>query len=481
MESNSKIVGREKEIEKLNKLLTSSGSEFLAVYGRRRVGKTFLIRQHFKSQIVFDFTGAKEASKSEQLENFFAVYLNQTNGKKETKVPESWFEAFRYLANYLEGLKAPKTKHVVFIDEMPWIDTPKSGFVSALEYFWNQHASKLENVLLIACGSASSWIRKNLIAARGGLYNRVTQRIKLSPFTLRETELFLKSKGIKLPHYQILELYMVMGGIPFYLNGATNGKSATQIINEACFTKEGLLFEEYAQLYYAIFKNAENHVAIIEALAAQPQGLTRTDIAQKTKIAEGSLSRALEELLESDFISLILPFQNKKKEAIYKLIDLYSLFYLKYIAPQKQGGANAWEILSQQSSYSAWSGYAYENVCMMHIRQIKMALGIESVKTDQSAWRFKGDDTYPGAQVDLVIDRADQCINLCEAKFTKENFAIDKSYNEKLRIKKAVFKYATNTQKALFTTLITTYPALKNRYYQEEIANEVTMETLFDN
>ena len=255
MENNSKIVGRAKEITKLNKILESSESEFLAVYGRRRVGKTFLIRQHFKSQIVFDFTGAKDASRSEQLANFFAVYLNKTQGKKETTPPKTWFEAFGYLANYLEGLKPTKTKHVVFIDEMPWIDSPKSAFVPALEYFWNQHAAKLENVLLVACGSASSWIRKKLISARGGLYNRVSQRIKLSPFNLQETELFLKSKGINLPQYQVLELYMAMGGIPFYLNEVVKGQSSTQIINNLCFSKEGLLFDEYAQLYYSIFKN----------------------------------------------------------------------------------------------------------------------------------------------------------------------------------------------------------------------------------
>ncbi len=481
MENNSKIIGRVSEIQKLNKILGSTESEFLAVYGRRRVGKTYLIRQHFKSQIVFDFTGAKEASKAEQLNNFFAVYLTQTQGKKETKVPESWFEAFRYLANYLITLKTPKTKHVVFIDEMPWIDTPRSEFVSALEYFWNQHASKLENILLIACGSASSWIRKNLIAARGGLYNRVTQRIKLSAFNLNETELFLKSKGIKLPHYQILELYMAMGGIPFYLNEATPGQSATQIINTACFSNLGLLYDEYAQLYYAIFKNAENHVSIIETLAAQPQGLSRTEIATITKITEGSLSRALEELLESDFVVLIPPFQNKKKEAVYKLIDFYSLFYLKFIAPQKPTAVNSWEVLSQQNNYVAWSGYAYENVCLMHTAQIKKALGISSVQTQQSAWRFRGDNTYPGAQIDLLIDRADQCINLCEAKFTKENFVITKDYAEKLRIKKAVFKHTTDSKKALFTTLLTTYPALKNQYYQEEVVNEVNMDKLFEN
>ncbi|MCP9766497.1 ATP-binding protein [Lacihabitans sp. LS3-19] len=481
MENNSKIVGRAKEITKLNKILESSESEFLAVYGRRRVGKTFLIRQHFKSQIVFDFTGSKDASRSEQLANFFAVYLNKTQGKKETKPPKTWFEAFGYLANYLEGLKATKTKHVVFIDEMPWIDSPKSGFVPALEYFWNQHAAKLENVLLVACGSASSWIRKKLISARGGLYNRVSQRIKLSPFSLQETELFLKSKEINLPQYQILELYMTMGGIPFYLNEVVKGQSSTQIINNLCFSKEGLLFDEYAQLYYSIFKNAENHVSIIEALAAKPQGLSRTDISKITKIAEGSLTRALEELLESDFVILIPPFHNKKKDTLYKLIDLYSLFYLKFIAPQRHAGANSWEILSQQSSFSAWSGYAYENICLMHISQIKKALGIESVITQQSSWKFTGDETYPGAQIDLLIDRADQCVNLCEAKFTKENFIITKEYAEKLRIKKTIFKHVTDPKKALFTTLLTTYPALKNQYYQEEIVNEVTMDKLFEN
>jgi uncharacterized protein len=474
------IVGRDKEIEKLGKILTSPQSEFLAVYGRRRVGKTFLIRQFYKANMVFDFTGAKEATKIQQLQNFFAEYLNRTKGKKETKAPASWFEAFQYLANYLAGLKSTKTKHVVFIDEMPWIDTPKSDFVSALEYFWNQHASKMDNVLLIACGSASSWIRKKLISARGGLYNRVTQRMKLQPFTLHETELYLRSKGIKLPQYQILELYMTMGGIPFYLSEVEKGMSATQAINALCFSKGGLLYDEYAQLYFAIFKNAENHVAIIETLAAHPQGLSRTDIAHKANVAEGSLSRALEELLESDFVAQLSPYQNKKKEAIYKLIDLYTLFYLKFIAPQKPGGQNEWELLSLQSSYMAWSGYAYENICMLHISQIKKALGISSVQTQQSSWKYKGDSTYPGAQIDLLIDRKDQCVNLCEAKFTKENFVIDKAYAEKLRMKKTVFKNATGSKKALFTTLISTYPALQNQYYQEEIVNEVTMDKLFE-
>ena len=363
---------------------------------------------------------------------------------------------------------------------MPWFDLPKSEFIDALEFFWNQHVSKMDNVLLIACGSASSWIRKNLINARGGLYNRITQRIKLMPFNLYETELFIRKSGAKLTQYQILELYMVMGGIPFYLKEIERGKSATQLIDEICFSPQGLLYDEYAQLYHALFKNAEQHIAIIEVLAAQPQGMTRTDLALKTKMSEGTLSKILEELIECDFISIFQPFLNKKKDAIYKLTDLYSLFYLKFIKLNKGTGNRIWEQLSNQSTYSAWSGYAFENICMMHVQQIKSALGIRGVFTKHSSWKFKGNDELPGAQIDMIIDRADQIINLCEAKFTKENYALTKNYSEQLRLKKTVFKQSTGTKKATFTTLLTTYPALKNKYYLEEIENEVTMDKLFE-
>ena len=473
------IIGREKEKEKLDKILQSNQAEFLAIYGRRRVGKTFLIRQHLKGQIVFELTGTKEGAKEQQLLNFFGEYLRRTNRLKETQAPSSWHQAFDYLASYLYDLPQPAAKHVVFLDEMPWMDTPKSEFISALEFFWNQHVSKMDNVLLIACGSASSWIRKKLIKARGGLYNRVTQRIKLRPFTLGEAASFLKNQGIDLPKYQILELYMVMGGIPFYLKEAEKGKSSAQLIDDICFSPQGLLREEYNQLYHSLFRNPENHIAIIEALAARPQGMTRTEIAAGTKISEASLTKTLGELCECDFVSFIQPLFKKKKDAIYKLTDLYSLFYLKFVQPNQGGGSRVWEQLSKQSTFTAWSGYAFENICMMHTDQIKSALGISGVYTRHSSWKFKGDDSLPGAQIDMVIDRADQIIHLCEAKFTKENFTLTKDTANQLRLRKTIFKQATQTKKAVFTTLLTTYPALRNKYYLEEIESEITMGHLF--
>jgi uncharacterized protein len=474
------IIGRDKEKEKLNKILQSDQAEFLALYGRRRVGKTFLVRQHLKDTLVFDISGTKDGTKERQLSNFFDEYLHRTKRLKEIKVPQSWHEAFGYLANYLSELPEIATKHIVFLDEMPWLDTPKSEFISALEFFWNQHVSKMDNILLIACGSASSWLRKNLINARGGLYNRITQRIKLMPFNLYETSVFIQSMGINLTQYQILELYMVMGGIPFYLKELEKGKSSTQLIDEICFSPQGLLLEEYNQLYHSLFRNAEYHICIIEALAARPQGMSRSEIATDTKISEGTLSKTLEELLECDFISIFQPFMNKKKDAVYKLTDLYSLFYLKFIAPNKGTGGRIWEQLSKQSTYTAWSGYAFENICMMHINQIKSALGIRGVFTKHSSWKFSGNDALPGAQIDMIIDRADQIIHLCEAKFTKDNFSINNTYSAQLRLKKTIFRQATGTKKALFTTLLTTYPALQNKYYLEEIENEVTMDKLFE-
>ncbi len=480
MEKAIKLIGREPEIEKLDKLLLSGQAEFLAVYGRRRVGKTFLIRQYLKNNIVFDFTGTKDGTKEQQLRNFFDEYVKRAGTKKEKQLPSSWFDAFNYLVDYLKALpKKRKQKHVIFIDEMPWLDNPKSNFISALEFFWNQYVSAMDNVLLIACGSASSWIKKNLINARGGLYNRVTQRIKLEPFNLHETALFIDALGAKLTQYQVMEIYMVMGGIPFYLKEISKGKSATQLIDEICFSPKGLLRDEYSQLYHSLFKNADHHIKIIETLASKPQGMTRLEVAVKTKLSEATLSRTVEELVDCDFISFYEPLINKKKEAIYKLTDLYSLFYLKYIKANKGGGKGTWEQLSNKSTFNAWSGYAFENICMQHLYQVRKALGINGIYSTTSSWLFKGNDTLPGAQIDMIIDRADQTINLCEAKFTRENFAITKAYATQLRFKKSIFRQATQTKKATFITLLTTYPAIKNEYYLGEIDSEVTMDKLF--
>ncbi|MGE0018416.1 MAG: ATP-binding protein [Draconibacterium sp.] len=475
------VIGRNREKRRLDEIMNSDRPEFVAIFGRRRIGKTFLIREYLKENIVFDFTGTFDATLEIQLQNFFQIYLQSTKGQRETIAPANWQQAFQYLANYLVGLNERAGKIVVFLDEMPWMNTPRSGFLSALEYFWNQHGSRMPKLVLIACGSASTWMQKELIEARGGLHNRVTQRIHLMPFTLAETEAFCNYKNLALTRYQIIQLYMAFGGIPFYLNELKKGKSATQIIDETCFNEQGLLYSEYNYLLASLFRNAENHLKVIEALASFPQGLTRNEILKITKLADGgTINRAIEELENSGFITRQLPFQNKKKDTIYKLFDLYCLFYLKFIKPNKPAGEGTWLTIANTPAFKAWSGYAFENICTMHIDKIKKALGISGIYSNISAWKFTGNDELPGAQIDLLIDRNDKVVNLCEAKFSDKEFIITKDYAQELRKKKLVFEQKTKTKKSVFTTLLSTYPALQNKYYLEEIQSEVTMDALFE-
>ena len=476
----SKIVGRGKELKIIDKLLLSEKAEFLALYGRRRVGKTFIVREYLKTHIQFAFSGSYEEKVSVQIDNFFHEYIRRTGGKKETVAPPNWNTAFQYLADLLYEMKDSPTKVVVFIDELPWLDTPKSGFVQALEYFWNQHVSTMHHVLLVVCGSAASWMQQKLFKNKGGLYNRITRRIKLEPFTLFETEQYCKNRKLKLTRYQIIQLYMVMGGVPFYWNELSQGKSAEQLIDEICFESTGLLATEYDQLYYSLFKNAANHIAVIEALASHPYGLVREELLKKSGLPDGgTFTRTIEDLYESGFIAKYRPFEKKVKETQYRLVDMYSLFYLNFIKDNVKNRANTWQKIANQPRFVSWSGYAFENICIQHSSQILTKLGIAGTFTEISSWRHKGNDELPGAQVDMLIDRKDGMINLCEAKFSNKEFIIDKEYNATLRQKRAVFSHVTGTKKSVVTTLITTYPAMRNNYYLEEIHSEVTMDDLF--
>ena len=479
---NKTIIGREQEIQYLNKVLLSGKPEFLVVYGRRRVGKTYLIYEHLKNDIIFSFSGSYNVPAKVQIGNFFSEYLRITKGQHQTTPPEDWDKAFSYLADYLYSLNpAAGQRAVVFIDELPWLDTPKSGFVPALEYFWNQHASKMNHVLLIGCGSVASWMIKKLLKSKGGLYNRVTARIKLEPFSLGQTATYCQQKGIKLSHYQIVQFYMAMGGIPFYLNAIEPGKSVVQLIDEICFSPTGLLADEYEKMYYSLFKNAGNHLAIIEALAKHPYGMLRGDLMKASGLPPGgTFARALEELLDSGFIMKLHPFQKKEKESMYRLIDMYSLFYLRFIRGNAGRAGVSWPLLSADSSYTVWSGYAYENICLLHTKQLLKKLGLSGTLTRISSWYFKGTDELPGAQVDLLIDRKDGMINLCEVKFTNKEFVLTKEYASKLRQKSTIFEAATQTKKTVIKTLISTYPAMQNVHYLESIQSEVGMDDLFD-
>lgn len=419
-------------------------------------------------------TGIARANTSQQLTNFFSVIKEFDKGVEEGNVPKNWFEAFGMLKNHLQKLNG--AKKVVFFDELPWIDTPRSNFLSALEHFWNSWASNRPDIILVVCGSAASWMINKVINNRGGLYNRVTQRIRLLPFTLRETENFLRAGKVTLDRYQILQLYMVVGGVPFYLSEIRQGMSAFQEIDRLAFSPNGFLATEYNNLYRSLFNHADRHIAIVETLAGKPQGLSREGIIQSSGVKDGgTLTTVLRELEESGFINKSYPFGKKIKDSIYRLSDQYSLFYLKFIKDQHRTGAGSWLSRIDSPAWRAWSGYAYESICLQHIGAIKKALGVSGVYTEESSWI----DKDRSVQIDLLIDRRDHVINLCEVKFTQQPFVLTKPHKEEFEKKMFTFKEETQTRKSVFPTLITTFGLKDGVQSLGFIQNVVTMDDLF--
>jgi len=470
-----KLIGRKAEIADLDEIIESKQAEFVIVYGRRRVGKTFLVREYFGQKFAFYHTGMANTDMEGQLK----VFNSSLHKYGEMPYPQvkTWFEAFEQLTHLLAHHRRQAGKKVVFIDEMPWMDTQNSGFIQGLEWFWNSWASAQHDILLIVCGSATSWIINNLINNHGGLHNRVTRQIYLRPFTLAECEAYFKLKNIEITRHEIVENYMIFGGIPYYLSLMKKQFSMAQNIDNICFKEKGELTDEFANLYASLFRHSEKHVQIVEALSRKTRGLTRDEIIEFTKLPNGGgLTRILKELDLSGFIRKYRGYGKKKRDALYQLTDFFTLFYFNFMCDSKNDDEHYWTNLIENARHRAWSGYAFEQVCMAHIRQIKQKLGIAGVLTNVSSWRSK--ETDPGAQVDLVIERNDRVINLCEMKFSNKEFVIDAKYDTILRHKRATFREELKTQRAVHLTMITTF-GVKHNAYWGNIQSEVVMDDLF--
>jgi uncharacterized protein len=481
------IIGRAKEQERLQKLLEANQSTFLAVYGRRRIGKTYLIKNFFKGKgLFFHLAGIQGSSLEVQLQNFVEEFSDLFSKGKKIKMPKTWFSAFQMLRKELVRV-SKKTKIILFFDELPWLATPRSNFLQALEHLWNRYLSDMPNLILIVCGSAASWMLDHVIFHRGGLHGRVTHEMRLLPFTLRETEEFLHHKGIYLDRRQTIELYMCLGGVASYLSYLEKGKSVGQLIGELCFSYNGPLIAEFHKLYRSLFHNYEEHEKIVTALAETRSGLSYQALAQKLKKrVGGTFSKRLEELKQSGFIIEVPLFGEEGKQSHFLLVDEYSHFYLKWHAgvsalDLQSKGVDYWLKKQNTQTWKTWSGHAFEMLCLKHVDGIKAALGIGAVQTQTSKWGYspsRGSHEV-GAQIDLVVDRADHCINLCEIKYYQDECIIDKEYAQKLQRKKACFARMTKTQKALFTTLVTTQGVKRNHHFLASVDQEVGLNALF--
>ena len=474
------MIGRKKEIKKIEQLLLSPRSEFLAVTGRRRVGKTFLIDNTLRTHYCFSMTGIQNGNIQAQLTNF-GVKLSEYNGSFAPQAPPNWQIAFLQLKQYLRTLDVKK-KQVIFIDELPWVYTARSGFIQMLAHLWNDYLSKERHFILVICGSATSWITKKIINDPGGLHNRVTEIIHLRPFSLSETQAFLKSKRLRFTPQETTKVYMALGGIPFYLENLKKGESFSAAIERICFSLTGILKNEYNNLYQALFNHADIHQQIVAVLATHPYGLTHSDILHKmNRPSTGSYQRAIQELIVSDFVIESLPFGKKKRNAFYRLIDEYSIFYHRFIKPNKKYTPGIWQQLASSQSYHIWAGYAFESLCHKHIAAIKSALGIRTVYTEISSLRIPATSEIQGFQIDLLIDRKDDCINLCEIKFHATPFIINKTYYHHLIKKRQRFIEFSKTPKQVFLTFITNHGVFKNDYAMEVVDVEVKLENIISN
>ena len=469
------IVGRKKEKEELLSLFRSDHSEFITVYGRRRVGKTFLINNLFADDYAFKVTAILGGNTQEQL-RIFSDALSKY-GKEDTQYLSDWFDAFNGLRELLE--KSSKKRKVVFIDEMPWFDTKKSRFVPALEHFWNGWASAQNNIMLIVCGSSASWIAKKLFRNRGGLHNRITRRILLQPFTLAECHKYSECMGFPTDDLNLLETYMTFGGIPYYMSLMSKNLSLAQNVNRLCFSPGGELRDEFSNLYASLFNNASRHIMVVEALGKKKIGLSRDEIKKITKIPEGgSLSEALEELELSGFIRKYAPFARVKRGTLYQLVDHFTLFHISFIKDCSIEDPDYWMKKRETQSFRVWRGYAFEQVCLTHVRQIIKTIGVAGVITHVESWR--SEQSEPGVQIDMLINRNDRVISLCEIKYSDAEFSITKKNAQELRNKRNVFIEESRTKKAVQIALITPVGVKRNENY-DLVHSIVTVEDLLNN
>lgn len=469
------IVGRKEEKAELDRIFNSHKAEFLAVCGRRRVGKTFLIKEYFEKELVFSVSGLAKANTQKQIKNFYSTLKLYDSSFSEK--PADWLDAFNLLIKYLSCL--PQEKKVILLDELPWMDTPRSGFISALEHFWNGWASSRRDIVLIVCGSATSWMMDNLINNHGGLHNRLTRQMFLEPFTLNETEQMLEFSGFNLSRYEIAEYYMILGGIPYYMTLLNPEESVAQNIDRLFFKRNGELNNEFDNLYAALFKNSESYIKIASILNSKRSGLTRNEIAEEAKLPSGgSLSKILKNMESCGFIRKYHCLSLGKTQTLFQLVDFFSLFYFRFIQHVTGNKTNYWSAIQGTQKFYSWAGLAFENLALFHIDKIKQALGISGIDSEEYTWRKDSNDTA-GAQIDLLIDRKDNTINLCEIKFCESEYELAADEEMKLRNRISALRLSLKKKtKSIQLTMITSFGVAKGKH-SGIIQSQVTLDDLF--
>jgi hypothetical protein len=469
-----KIIGRSKEVAQLSAVVESDKAELVAVSGRRRVGKTYLVKEFFNEQFDFYATGIFNGTKSEELSAFCDMLPKDDNPNHKIS---TWLDAFTALRDYLKEIK--KERVIVFLDELPWFDSQSGSFLKAFEWFWNSWASTRDNLKVIVCGSATTWMTDKFINGKGGMYNRTTERIYLAPFTLGESADLLKYNGFEWDRSMVLDAYMVFGGVPLYLNMLQKNQSLAANVDRLFFDQRAPLKDEYNFLFRSLFKDSDYYMKIVDAISRKNKGVTRKEIITDSGVANnGVLTKALKNLINCDFIRCYSGFGKLERDTLYQMTDLAILFYKRFVEKYNGKDEHHWTNTIDSPSRRAWTGIAFEQVCLLHISQIKRALGISGVQSDVSSWTYGGDQYTPGAQIDMLISRRDRTINICEMKYSAADYEISPKYNRELRERCATFRSVTKTTDAIHMTLVTPR-GLKRNANAGVIDQVITLDNLF--
>ena len=470
------IIGRREEIRELEKCEKSKKSELVCVYGRRRVGKTYLVEQSFANLFAFRATGVESGNTRTQLKSFYQRLVEA--GDTERRVPQDWFEAFSRLERILAAENIRRSIHgkrIVFFDEFPWFATPRSDFLEAFGEFWNRCGTAQGDFLFIICGSATSWIIKNILEDTGSLYNRVTSQIFLRPFSLRETELYMESRVFGWSRRQIVECQMIFGGLPYFFDLLNPDESLTWNINALIFKPHALLRHESKKLLEATLKKSPAYNDILKCLSSHYYGMQKNACFASLDISQGTFSRAVEDLIKCGYVHESVDRYSKGHPLRLQLIDPFLLFHYNFLEKGYSETTRFEDFKSDTGRYNNWRGHAFEILCMYHIDHIKNALGISGVRTNSYAWVSEKNE----AQIDLVLDRDDGIVNICEEKYTDTAFAVSAEYEERLLKKMDIYRAETKTKKALKIVMICT-ENLAGTANTEHITRVLTLDDLFN-
>jgi hypothetical protein len=408
------FVGRKNELRMLNDAYRSGKDELVVLYGRRRIGKSSLVKRFAeKKKAYYEFEALEGETTPGQINHFLQQLKKQIDDPILDSVRfANWEQVFTYLTEKVINRKS-KVKKILFLDELPWMAAGRIRLVSLLKYYWDNHW-KSKHVMLILCGSVASFMVKKVLHSNA-LYGRTTIEILLKGFSPEEAARLLSKKRSR---EETLNYQLVFGGVPKYLEQINTSQSFNKNMNTLCFSPHGIMLKEVERIFYSQFREPRTYLKIINLLKNGIFSLS--EISSKTKIPSGGgLKQYLKNLERAEMIRSYIPFDRSgnSKFKKYTLADEFLVFFFKYMGPnlrviKESSSRRLFETLTQ-NSFDSWLGFAFERFCLKHAGLLALVMDFADDILLASPYFKKNDERF---QIDLLYQRADRVITVCEIK-----------------------------------------------------------------